>query len=79
MATIRNTFSATFPDGTVETSKTVRNYTHAVIVRVPRTGAFAVLNWCGSLELAHKALAKAQRDFARFDNCAEVQIVPVAG
>lgn len=63
-------FTATLPNGeTVTRSSKTKSYTHAVIVegflntRTNQLGdeEAGVLNWCGSLDLAQKAAAKAQR------------------
>lgn len=54
-------FEATLPDGTVVTRKTKgRTYTNVIAVVNRSTGTWSALNWCGTPELAAKALASAK-------------------
>lgn len=60
MASKKTTLKVTI-NGTVETRTTARTYTHAVAAYIPTKGEWAVVTWCGRLDLAQKQVESRSR------------------
>lgn len=56
----------TAPDGTILRRRTDRDYSHAILVRLPNVG-WGIARCAGRIDLAHQAMSQVRRRFKSDD------------